>query len=252
LKAACWQLVSCFIVSFFGVFLLATISIVNLAHTLHCRDLLSIYVFTDGLEFLVVVEEKEEPLSRVGDEREKDKCMGAKSWKRVELKEWVDTAGSKRKAITPTSLFFFGHHLTDQHNKELKRATSMSIDINNLNLINLVSDVDVEVGPFLLLLLFRRPPAREGVRFDLFRDLLGRVGEKDGAGVRARRHLSLRALQGGKELGVDQARFSFQRVRGWDQLVRNISGDSEVRVLVDGAWDQARQRGLALEWDWEA
>jgi hypothetical protein len=46
-------------------------------------------------------------------------------------------------------------------------------------------------------------------------------------------HFRLGTLEGGEELGVDQSRFGVFELRGY------VSGQTEVWVLVDRAWDEA-------------
>lgn len=60
------------------------------------------------------------------------------------------------------------------------------------------------------------------------------VIHEDGGGVDGGRHLAAGTLEGGEEHGVDECRL------GVLQAGSNIAGETEVRILVDGAGDQAR------------
>lgn len=105
----------------------------------------------------------------------------------------------------------------------------------------LVRDVDVRVPAQPSVLLLRLLPAREPVPVDLVLDLVRRVRHVDARVLVRRAHLRLRALQRREELGVDQRRL------GVLELHRDVPRQPEVRVLVDGARDQARQVAARAE-----
>ena len=75
--------------------------------------------------------------------------------------------------------------------------------------------------------------SRESVLVDLGLDLLGRVGQVDGAGGVTGRHLGLRALHCREERAVKESRFEV--AKSWS----HIPGHPEVRVLVDSTGDEA-------------
>lgn len=90
-------------------------------------------------------------------------------------------------------------------------------------------NIDIWVSTILTVKLFSVTTSREPVLVDLVLDLVGRVGHvNSGVGVGCR-HFSLCALERRKELAVQQSWL------GVLELVSNITGQSEVRVLVDGA-----------------
>src|SRR5437870_8606277 len=90
---------------------------------------------------------------------------------------------------------------------------------------------NVWVRPKPALLLDRSAPAREGVHDLLLRLSLG-IRRED-AGLRNRgRHFPGRSQEAGKELVVNQGRFRIAEPRG------HVSGDPEMRILVDPARDE--------------
>ena len=106
----------------------------------------------------------------------------------------------------------------------------------------LIAHVHIQISPQLLLQLLGLLPSREGVDLDLPLDFLIRVRQEDGRVSVAAAHLALRALQRREELGVYQRRLSLHGVMTRHQLVRHIAREPEVRILIDGARDEARQR----------
>ena len=92
-------------------------------------------------------------------------------------------------------------------------------------------DIHVQIRALLLLELLGHLPAAERVLRDLLLNLFGRVGEKDRAVVVARRHLPLSTFQRREKLRVDERRLALQRMRGRDNLMRDASGNAEVRIL---------------------
>jgi hypothetical protein len=90
-------------------------------------------------------------------------------------------------------------------------------------------------------LLLRLLSAGEAVLVDLVLDLVRRVRHVDRAVRVARAHLRLRALQRGEELGVHERGL---RVL---ELLRDVTRQPEVRVLVDRARDQARHARVRAE-----
>mmetsp|Transcript_68938 Transcript_68938/g.166683 ORF Transcript_68938/g.166683 Transcript_68938/m.166683 type:complete len:219 (-) Transcript_68938:313-969(-) len=91
------------------------------------------------------------------------------------------------------------------------------------------------------MLLHRLAPTREGVLVDLVLDLLRRIRAEDGRGLIGGAHLRVGTLQRGEELGVDQRGLAEAEAR------RHVSCHAEVRVLVDGARDEAGHGGVAAE-----
>jgi len=64
--------------------------------------------------------------------------------------------------------------------------------------------------------------------------LLGSISEIDGGLGTGSTHLLMGTEDGWEELGVNASRLLIF------QLVSDISGHSEVRILIDTLWDQAR------------
>ena len=75
---------------------------------------------------------------------------------------------------------------------------------------------------------------------DFILDLLSSVTQKNCRVVITGRHLGSRTLQGVKESHVDQGRFGEFQPRG------TVSGETEVGILVDGAWNQTRDAACLL------
>lgn len=75
--------------------------------------------------------------------------------------------------------------------------------------------------------------AGEGILVDLCLDLLGGVVQEDGRLRQRRAHLCVVALQRWEELGVDKCRLD------GSEFGRNVARQSEVRVLVDSAGNEA-------------
>lgn len=83
------------------------------------------------------------------------------------------------------------------------------------------------------MLLLRLPPTRKPMSINLVLDLVLGIAHKD-TRIRIRSaHLRLRSLQGREESRVDQCRF------GVFEFLGDVSRQSEVGVLVDGAGDEA-------------
>ena len=76
---------------------------------------------------------------------------------------------------------------------------------------------------------------------DLILDLIRRIAHEDTRVRVGRAHFRLRALERREELGVDQGRF------GVFELDGDVAGETEVRVLVDCAGNEARDVGLRAE-----
>jgi len=82
------------------------------------------------------------------------------------------------------------------------------------------------------MLLFRLLSTTEAMSIDLILDLVRGIRHED-TRVRIRSaHFRLGTLEGGEELGMDQSRFRIFELRGY------VSGQTEIRVLVDRAWDE--------------
>jgi hypothetical protein len=74
---------------------------------------------------------------------------------------------------------------------------------------------------------------RECVLVNFILNLLGGIGQQDGACGRRRAHLGFLTLQRWKESGVE---------RSWlhvFQLLSYVTSHSEIWVLIDGSWDEA-------------
>ena len=76
---------------------------------------------------------------------------------------------------------------------------------------------------------------------DLILDLRGRVAHVNARVEVRRAHLRLRALQRREELGVQERGLRVLELRG------DVAREPEVRVLVDRAWDEARDVGDGAE-----
>mmetsp|Transcript_4771 Transcript_4771/g.17846 ORF Transcript_4771/g.17846 Transcript_4771/m.17846 type:complete len:397 (+) Transcript_4771:649-1839(+) len=102
----------------------------------------------------------------------------------------------------------------------------------------LPADVHLQVAALLPVLLDREPPAAERVLVHLVLDLLRGVRDVDGGRGVGRGHLSALALQRREESRLDE--------RGLvsADAGRSVSGHAKVRVLVDGARDEASKRLL--------
>lgn len=105
----------------------------------------------------------------------------------------------------------------------------------------LVRDVDFGISTEFPVLLHGRLSSTESIFVDLVLDHLGRVRHEDGGRVNRSGHLGLSAEQRGDKLGVDESRLLVLEARG------DFSGEAEVRVLVDGAGDEAGDVGLGAE-----
>ena len=102
----------------------------------------------------------------------------------------------------------------------------------------LPADVHLQVAALLPVLLDREPPAAERVLVHLVLDLLRGVRDVDGGRGIGRGHLSALALQRGEESRLDERGLVSADAR------RRVAGHAKVRVLVDGARDQASKRLL--------
>mmetsp|Transcript_3244 Transcript_3244/g.5785 ORF Transcript_3244/g.5785 Transcript_3244/m.5785 type:complete len:222 (-) Transcript_3244:327-992(-) len=107
----------------------------------------------------------------------------------------------------------------------------------------LIAHIHVQIGSQFLLQLLRIPPPRESVRLDLPFNILRGVRQEDGRVGVAAAHLPLRSLQRREKLGVDQRRLALERVVTRHELMGDVAGEPKVRILVDGAGDEARERG---------
>mmetsp|Transcript_5657 Transcript_5657/g.22337 ORF Transcript_5657/g.22337 Transcript_5657/m.22337 type:complete len:276 (-) Transcript_5657:172-999(-) len=91
------------------------------------------------------------------------------------------------------------------------------------------------------MLLHGLPAARERVLVDLVLDLLVRVGHVDGGLRVAGAHLARLALQRREESALDERRLQVAQAR------RGVARHAEVRVLVDGARDEAAHIAAGAE-----
>lgn len=76
---------------------------------------------------------------------------------------------------------------------------------------------------------------------DLILDLVCRIGHVDRRVGITGAHLRLRALQGGEELRVNEQRLGVLELGG------NITGETEIGILVDCAGDKAGDVGFGTE-----
>ena len=95
------------------------------------------------------------------------------------------------------------------------------------------------------MLLLRLLSSREAVFIDLILDLIRRIAHEDTRVRIGRAHFRLWALEGREELGVDQGRF------GVFELDGDVAGETEVRVLVYRARDQAGEVTARTKNIWE-
>ena len=107
----------------------------------------------------------------------------------------------------------------------------------------LAADVDIRVAAQRPLQLKRLLPAAKGVHLDLPRYRLWVVAQEDGAGLDRGGHLGAGPLQRVEEPGVHEAGLREA------QLARDVAGQPEVGVLVDGAGYEAGDPGrLVFVW----
>lgn len=97
-----------------------------------------------------------------------------------------------------------------------------------------VGHVDIGVSTQPAMLFHSLATSAEGIAVDLVLNLIGCVGEQDRALDHRGGHLALGSLQRREEFGVHQSRL------GVLELLRHVAGEAEVRVLVNGAGDEAR------------
>jgi hypothetical protein len=135
-------------------------------------------------------------------------------------------------------LDFRGHHLS---------FAVLGLDLFELLIVLeeesevLVGDIDVEICSVLLMFFKSGTSSRESVFIDFLLDVLVRVGQEDRRGWVAGSHLLVLAEDRGEELGVDASRLE---VLDSDS---NVSGHSEVRVLIDALRDEAGNVGSLAE-----
>jgi hypothetical protein len=109
----------------------------------------------------------------------------------------------------------------------------------------LIADVDVCIPAKPSVLFLRLATTAEPMAVNLILDLIrGIVHVYARADVRCA-HLCLRPLQRGEELGVQQGRLRVS------QLVRHVTRQAEIRILVDRTWDEAGNVGLGAKDLWE-
>lgn len=105
----------------------------------------------------------------------------------------------------------------------------------------LVRNIHIGVATQASVFFFCFLSARETVFVDFVLDLIRGVCHED-AGVDIRcAHFGLGSLKGGEELGMDQSRLGVLQFHG------NVSGETEVWILVDGTWNQARDIALCAK-----
>jgi len=106
----------------------------------------------------------------------------------------------------------------------------------------LIGDVNLQVCTLFFVFLKSGTSTTECKVLDLVLNISWRVGEKNGAGGDGGSHLGLGTKKRGEELGVDESRFDVT------ESGSDVSGHSEVRVLVDCLRNQAEQVGVLLKY----
>lgn len=105
----------------------------------------------------------------------------------------------------------------------------------------LVTDINIRVSSFLPVLFDRSLSSAKRVLVDLVLDHLLRVGHVDRTLLCRCTHLRLSSEQRGNEFGVDQR---------WLLVLESLSafsGETEVRILIDGTRDQTGNVGFGAE-----
>mmetsp|Transcript_30924 Transcript_30924/g.74736 ORF Transcript_30924/g.74736 Transcript_30924/m.74736 type:complete len:222 (+) Transcript_30924:339-1004(+) len=111
----------------------------------------------------------------------------------------------------------------------------------------LVTDIHVQIGPQLLLLLPRLPSSRERVILNLALYIRRRIREEDRRVGIAAAHLALRALQRGEEFRVHERGLAPEGMMPRHELVGDVAREAKVRILIDRARYEAREgRGVRL------
>lgn len=97
----------------------------------------------------------------------------------------------------------------------------------------LVGNIDLGITSETAMLFFSLLSSRESVGINLLFDLVRLVGHENACIGIARAHFRLRTLKGREEFRVDERWF------GVLELLRDITGQAEVRILVDSTRDEA-------------
>ena len=105
----------------------------------------------------------------------------------------------------------------------------------------LVADVNVRIPAKPSVLFLCLATTAEPMAVDLILDLIRGIAHVYARVDVRRAHLCLRTLQRGKELGVQQGRLRIS------QLVRDVTRQAEIGILVDRTWDEARNVGLGAK-----
>lgn len=109
----------------------------------------------------------------------------------------------------------------------------------------LVADVNVRIPAKPSVLFLRLATTAEPMAVDLVLNLIRGVAHVYARVDVRRAHLCLRSLQRGEELGVQQGRLRIS------QLVRDVTRQAKIGVLIDRTWDEARNIGLGAKDLWE-
>lgn len=127
------------------------------------------------------------------------------------------------------------------------RRSSYIVQLLKLNIIIhevlqvIVGHVDVRIAPQSAVLFNRLAASAECVSVDLVLDLVWRVGKEDRALDNGSRHLALWALQGGEEFRVHECWLRVLELAGY------VTRQSEVWVLIDRTWNEARHVVVGTE-----
>lgn len=105
----------------------------------------------------------------------------------------------------------------------------------------LVRNIHIGVTTQASVFFFCFLPARETVFVDFVLDLIRGIGHEDARVDIRCAHLGLGPLEGREELGMNQRRLRVLQFHG------NVSGKTEVWILVDGTWNQAWNIALCAE-----
>ena len=109
----------------------------------------------------------------------------------------------------------------------------------------LVADVNVRIPPKPSVLFLRLATTAEPMAVDLILNLIRGIAHVYARVDIRRTHLCLRTLQRGEELGVQQGRLRVS------QLLRDVTRQAEIGILVDRTRDEARNVGFGAKDLWE-
>lgn len=99
----------------------------------------------------------------------------------------------------------------------------------------MIGNINRKIGTIFLLLFFCGSSSTECMLFDFGFDLFGFIGHENSCGWDGSRHFCLETLERWEEFGIET---------GWlwcFNSVTDISCHSEIRILINTAWDQTRK-----------